>query len=206
MVKEKGDTSLFIPVCHIHRLTDFYLLNLKSFSNVLRPFSSTLPFSFFLIVFLFLSVNTLNYPMKMKRMLIKSILQSLRLDPSHACEQSAWMDIVNRIETINKGIQHVIIQRKRFLCSCGFFFCLIAFWILSNIFSHGLYFQRKAVNTMGFICWFENVLLCLSRKFHSDFNIKICVYINDSYAALICGFCKDIFSNMLTEIFLYLDT
>lgn len=27
---------------------------------------------------------------------------------------------------------------------------------------------------------------------HSDFNIKICVYVNDSYAALICGFCKDI--------------
>lgn len=42
--------------------------------------------------------------MKIKRMLIKSILQSLHLDPSYACEQAAWMDIVKRIETINKGI------------------------------------------------------------------------------------------------------
>lgn len=76
-------------------------------------------------------------------------------------------------------------------------FCLVAFSILSNIFRHGLCFQRKAVNRTGIICLFENVLLCLSREFHSDFNIKICIYINDccfdTYAALICGFYKDIF-------------
>lgn len=38
-------------------------------------------------------------------MLIKSILQSLHLGPSHAYEQTAWTDIVNAIESINKGIQ-----------------------------------------------------------------------------------------------------
>lgn len=38
-------------------------------------------------------------------MLIKPILQSLHLGLSHACEQTAWMDIVNAIESINKGIQ-----------------------------------------------------------------------------------------------------
>lgn len=134
--------------------------------------------------------------------MIKSILQSLHLDPSHAYEQTAWMDILYGIGTINKGTQLVIIQGKRFLCS-SVPFCLIALWILTNIFSHVFYLQGKAVNTMGCICCFENVLLCPSREFHSDFK-TVCVYINFSYAASICGVYKSVFSNLFIEIYFLL--
>lgn len=57
------------------------------------------------------------------------------------------------------------------------------------------------MDAMGFMCSFENVLLCHSKEFHSDFNTEIHVYISDSCAALICGVGKSIFSNLLIEIF-----
>lgn len=62
------------------------------------------------------------------------------------------------------------------------------------------------MNTMGFMCSFENVLLCHSKEFHSDFNTEIQVYINYSCAASIYGVGKSVFSNLLIEILFYLDT
>lgn len=56
VVQGKGYNQIFYP-CLPHCPADLYLLNLKSYSNVLRPFLSTLPFSFF---FFFISVHTLN--------------------------------------------------------------------------------------------------------------------------------------------------
>lgn len=119
-------------------------------------------------------------------MVIKSILQPLHLDPSHAYEQTAWMDILYGIGTINKGTQLVIIQRKRFLCS-SVPFCLIALWILSNIFSHFQFvFSREDCEYNGMHVLFWKCASMSQQGVPSDLK-TVCVYIIYSCAASICG-------------------